>query len=556
LANVGPTAASTEQVFGILDSNATVSDVELDAANNYNGASLQISRNGGANAQDTFGFNTTGAGFTVSGSNLIAGGNTIATFSVVAGLLAINFTSFATSALADDVMQHITYANQSDTPPASIQLNYVFSDGLASDTASITVNITDVPEQFANIITNLGNTPIVIPDFALLYADTGGATDVTGASGPAAGDSVTYVTNTTYTDANNNGGSFTYAVTGGSSPGSRTAVITQMVAPLIGTAGADIIISGSSGTTLIGGDGNDVLLGGNSGDTYQFDLNDGTDRISDGSGNDTINVKSLGADLGMLNFERVNADLVLQIGSTNVTIMNQYTLPTGTPQSQNRVETITFDGGGTIYGYVLGTSGYALSTDPTDPLTETGNSQDVIASSTAGETLNGGGGNDLLFGNGGVDQINGQAGNDLIVAGTGDDTLDGGDDNDVLVGGAGRDTLIGGNGADHYVWTSVTDTTVAAATADQISGFSEATLGELIDLSLIDANTGLAGDQAFALVGAPTTTVVANSITWSFDGTNTIVRGDVNGDTVADFTIVVLGNHNLNNGGGNADFLL
>ena len=140
----------------------------------------------------------------MSGSNLISGGNIIGSFSVVAGLLTISFTSFATSALADDVIQHITYANQNDTPPASLQLDYVFSDGTASDTKSITVNITDVPDAAqANIFTN--QTTIKINDFALLYGDAG-TTDVTGATNPATGDSVDATTDPTkvvYTEGTN-----------------------------------------------------------------------------------------------------------------------------------------------------------------------------------------------------------------------------------------------------------------------------------------------------------------------------------------------------------------
>ncbi len=38
----------------VLDSNATLSDVELDAANNYNGATLTLVRNGGTNPHDVF----------------------------------------------------------------------------------------------------------------------------------------------------------------------------------------------------------------------------------------------------------------------------------------------------------------------------------------------------------------------------------------------------------------------------------------------------------------------------------------------------------------------
>jgi hypothetical protein len=133
LTNVGPSVATDEQTAVMLDADATVSDVDLDTgAGNYAGTSLTIARNGGANAQDSFGFNTAGALFSVSGGNLQAGGLTFATVSIVGGLLTINFTgsgTAATTALVNDVIDHITYTNLSDTPPANVTLDYTFNDG-------------------------------------------------------------------------------------------------------------------------------------------------------------------------------------------------------------------------------------------------------------------------------------------------------------------------------------------------------------------------------------------------------------------------------------------
>ena len=60
-----------------------------------------------------------------------------------------------------------------------------------------------------------------------------------------------------------------------------------------------------------------------------------------------------------------------------------------------------------------------------------------------------------------------------------------------------------------------------------------------IDLSSIDAS-GAAGDQAF-LFGGQNVNTVANSITWSESGGNTIVRADVTGNTAADFQITLTG---------------
>ena len=67
----------------VLDADVDVSDAELDALNgglgNYAGSSLTLVRNGGANAEDGFGFND-GSGVTLVGGNLMKNGQVIAGF--------------------------------------------------------------------------------------------------------------------------------------------------------------------------------------------------------------------------------------------------------------------------------------------------------------------------------------------------------------------------------------------------------------------------------------------------------------------------------------------
>ncbi len=68
----------------------------------------------------------------MSGNALQAGGLTFATFTSAGGTLTIDFTSSATSAttaLVNDVLDHVTYANQNSVPPANVTLDYSFSDG-------------------------------------------------------------------------------------------------------------------------------------------------------------------------------------------------------------------------------------------------------------------------------------------------------------------------------------------------------------------------------------------------------------------------------------------
>ncbi|WP_461168456.1 DUF4347 domain-containing protein, partial [Uliginosibacterium sediminicola] len=118
----------------------TIADTENDATN-WNGASLTVNRvTGGsadATANDVFGFNTTGASFTVSGSNLQSGGNTFATFTTTGGVLTISFANSgvdASKALVQDVMQRVTYRN--DTPAGDATIRFTLADGGGSSTTA------------------------------------------------------------------------------------------------------------------------------------------------------------------------------------------------------------------------------------------------------------------------------------------------------------------------------------------------------------------------------------------------------------------------------------
>jgi VCBS repeat-containing protein len=544
ITNLGPAVNVTEQVAAIVDSNVTISDAELDAANggvgNYAGSSLTVARTGGANAEDALNFNTSGASFTVSGSNLMSGGNIIATFTAGSSLV-INFTSFATAALVDNVVQHITYTNTSDTPPASIGLSYTFSDGSASDTEAITVNITAVDDGpiavTDNVITNVGvGNQVVIQEWALLNNDPAGAVDVSSAA-DAVGGSVLHTPGTgsagtvTFTDTAPAGGSFTYTATDGTSagPAATVNVSQDLTGAIDGTANGEILVGAG---TLIGNGGNDILLGSAAGNTtYQFGLNDGSDIVYDaGGGSDSIVIATSSptnsTQIGTLNFERVGNDLVIDVGSDHIVVKDQYI-------TDHNVESVQFSNGGTVYGYALNTTGYNLDTDLSG-----GGTADVIASAAAGETLNGGtgNGNDLLFGNDGADTMTSGAGNDLLVGGLGNDTMNGGDDNDTLVGGQGLDTMTGGAGDDTFYFASVLDTGNTIATADIITDFKPlslpATEHDTIDLSAIFAGTlGVTGAGPLGI----------NSVGWSQSGADTIVQADVTGDAIADVTITLQG---------------
>ena len=120
----------------------------------------------------------------------------------------------------------------------------------------------------------------------------------------------------------------------------------------------------------------------------------------------------------------------------------------------------------------------------------------------------------------------------------------------ILTGGAGRDTLTGGLGADTFKFNFTSDSGVAAATRDIITDFTHnntLALSDRIDLFAIDANTKIAGDNAFIWVNNAAFSGAAGQLhyrTEDLAGTvndKTVVEGDVNGDRVADFTIELTG---------------
>jgi Ca2+-binding RTX toxin-like protein len=129
----------------------------------------------------------------------------------------------------------------------------------------------------------------------------------------------------------------------------------------------------------------------------------------------------------------------------------------------------------------------------------------------------------------------------LIIGSAGNDTLNGGGGADTLVGGLGRDVLIGGAGADTFVLRSVAETGTTGATRDVIADFLSGT--DKINFTGIDANTSVAGDQAFSMIGTAAFTVgVAGQLRYQASGADTVMMGDVNGDGVADFHLVLTGN--------------
>jgi hypothetical protein len=164
------TPAYTEGAAPVaLDTNASVSDVELDALNggngDYSGASLTLLRNGGSDVNDIFSVATSGsltvAGGPNGGGTVTAAGNVIATIANTGnGQLQFSFAdngTIPTTALVTETLQAIRYSNNSNSPAATVQLNYTVSDGADTDNGSVTVSMTNVND--APSLTATGQNP-------------------------------------------------------------------------------------------------------------------------------------------------------------------------------------------------------------------------------------------------------------------------------------------------------------------------------------------------------------------------------------------------------------
>jgi len=181
-----------------------------------------------------------------------------------------------------------------------------------------------------------------------------------------------------------------------------------------------------------------------------------------------------------------------------------------------------------------------------------GDGNDVLLGSGAEDRLGGDAGNDGIMGGGGDDLLSGGDGNDVILGGAGDDLIggDAGNDSvaggagdDLIAGGAGRDVLRGGSGADTFAYFNVTDSQNAGpghAGMDIILDFHSSE-HDVLDVSAIDANATLAGDQPFTFIGNHSFSHTAGELRYATVANgNAFVFGDVDGDGVADFSVQLL----------------
>ncbi|MGK9237284.1 S8 family serine peptidase [Inquilinus limosus] len=128
------------------------------------------------------------------------------------------------------------------------------------------------------------------------------------------------------------------------------------------------------------------------------------------------------------------------------------------------------------------------------------------------------------------------------IGGDGADRLIGSAVNNILTGARGADTLTGNAGADRFVYQRCADS--IGTGRDLITDFDHGQ-GDRIDLSLIDAESGLADDQAFRFLGTAGFDGRAGALACAAENGNTLIQGDIDGDHLSDISIIVKGFINL-----------
>lgn len=306
---------------------------------------------------------------------------------------------------------------------------------------------------------------------------------------------------------------------------------------LVLTGGGDFNGTGNElANRIIGNDGNNTLDGGA-----------GADRLIGGAGDDTYIVDNIYDDIT----ERSAGGIDLVLASVNYSL-------------DSYVERLTLTGTGDTNG-----TGNALA--------------NIIVGNDGNNILNGGKGADILIGGDGDDlYIVDNSGDDVVEAdshgidsvrssinwllddnienltltGSGHVSGSGNEQDNVIVGNSGANILNGGGGADHltggggkdiFVFSSASDIgNGPGLSSDDILDFFK---GDRIDLSALDADANSLGtDEAFQFIGGGGFSNLAGQLRFAQDASLTdaatgragfLVEGDLNGDSVADFSLVV-----------------
>jgi Ca2+-binding RTX toxin-like protein len=286
--------------------------------------------------------------------------------------------------------------------------------------------------------------------------------------------------------------------------------------------------------TLTGGLGNDTLIGGAGNDTYVVDslldvvvenANEGTDTVQ----------SAFTYVLTTLNVENLTLTGTAAINGTGSIGNNLITGNSGNNILDGGTGTDTLVGGAGNDDYIID--------DLFDVVTEAAGAGTDTVHTYASYTLSANVENLTLKGTNGINGI-GNTLNNIITGNIAANSILGDAGNDTMTGGLGADSMQGGLGSDHFIYTSAADSTIAAR--DLIYDFTRGTqtVGDKINLSAIDANTNLTGNDAFLttlLASSGNFTQNAQLRYWN-DGVNTYLEGNTDGvNSTAEFSVQLVG---------------
>jgi Ca2+-binding RTX toxin-like protein len=315
------------------------------------------------------------------------------------------------------------------------------------------------------------------------------------------------------------------------------------VPPPTGPTDSNILFGGAGDDYLNGDEGIDVLSGDDGNDIIQDDNGDdflyggaGNDWLNGGSGADTLD-GGAGYDIVSYGYSNsISIDLTKASSTWGGDALGDVFTSIEEYQLSGSSDVFIGAGGNDV---VLGGSG--------DDTISGGSGDDNLDGGSGDDVLNGGNGNDILHGGVGIAHHGRHpsppfGGNDSLDGGNGTDTLDAGDGNDTLAGGLGGDYLVGGEGADMFKYTAVEESQNViingVSQMDVIADFVQSQ--DKIDLSAIDANPTLVGNQAFTFIADPANyTGSWTGVVWqttAADGTVTI-NVSIDGDTAPEMQI-------------------
>ncbi|MBP1859602.1 calcium-binding protein [Rhizobium herbae] len=286
-----------------------------------------------------------------------------------------------------------------------------------------------------------------------------------------------------------------------------------------GTGNDKVVNYFEGGNDINLGDGNDLYIADiSAGDASDYDV------VSGGNGNDRFEVDTERSDY----YGDAGTDVFLSVGVDNYfnggSGIDTISYELQDDYASQRGKGVTIDLGAKRAST---TTGHREDLISIENATGTNYGHDDITGSTGSNVLKGLGGNDILEGLGGADDLYGGAGNDDLLGGSGDD---------FLSGGSGFDLLNGGTGADIFDFNTISESAVGSK-RDVIEDFHRSEF-DVIDLSTIDANELISGNQKFTFISGQSFHGKAGELRFASNG---VLAGDTDGDGYSDFHIKVDG---------------